>query len=178
MRPSGCGMNQGSIFKVPLVCSCFGRKGSERLQQANTSQYRTARRAWTRLARRGEGKKDLSGHHQPPASSVARGNSSTIHMSGADLGLFGKGTGKEVDKSVDLGEFCPTNPLTCPLLTTNRQVISVTNAPVQFLLVTCIIVSYPVMSCYITLQCFNFVCIAICLLMKLFTVLIVKGGQH
>jgi len=59
-------------------------------------------------------------------------------MSGADLGLFGKGVGNwlEVDKSVDLGEFCPTNPLTCPLLTTNRQVISVMHAPVQFLLVT------------------------------------------
>jgi len=35
-----------------------------------------------------------------------------------------------------------------------------------------------VISCYITLHCFNFVCIVMCLLMKLFTVVIVKGGQH
>jgi len=34
------------------------------------------------------------------------------------------------------------------------------------------------MHCYITLHCFNFVYIAICLLMKLLTVLIAKGGQH
>jgi len=43
-------------------------------------------------------------------------------------------------------------------------------------LVIYIIVSYPVISCYITLHCFNFVCIVMCLLM--ITVVIVKGGQH
>ena len=43
-------------------------------------------------------------------------------------------------------------------------------------LVICIIVSYPVISCYITLHCFNFVCIVMCL--PMFTVVIVKGGQH
>ena len=37
---------------------------------------------------------------------------------------------------------------------------------------------YPVISRYITLHCLNFVCIVICLLMKLFTVVIVKGSQH
>ena len=37
----------------------------------------------------------------------------------------------------------------------------------------CIIVSYPVISCYITLYCFNFVCIVMCLLM--FTVVFCKG---
>jgi len=42
----------------------------------------------------------------------------------------------------------------------------------------CYILLYLVISCYITLHCFNFVCIAICLLLNLFTVLIVKGGQH
>jgi len=49
---------------------------------------------------------------------------------------------------------------------------------VCYALVICNIVLYLVICCYITLHCFNFVCIAICLLMKLFTALVVKGGQH
>ena len=43
-----------------------------------------------------------------------------------------------------------------------------------YVLVICIIVLYHVISCYIALHCFNLVCIAICLLMKLFTAQIVK----
>jgi len=56
-----------------------------------------------------------------------------------------------------------------------RLVIYASYMLVRYVLVMCIIVLYPAISCfffllYQTLHCFNFVCIVICLLMKLLTV--------